>query len=223
MDGEERKDMRLLKRKKLLLIGWVMLAWMSVHGASVYADHDWDHESREEQKLWQESNDTSGEYQEEVYEDDRISSSSVRDPVQQDAVHSMSEGNEQGTSAQSVLIDGQPVSFRFPDSLLQTDIIVAVRQGELLVPAEVVLDGLKIPYVSYSKGELLEFFANGHHVIFHTGKHTIYVDGLKSFLPSSPFYRNALYYIPINVLADVLGDKLEWNPNKNMLQMRKGG
>ncbi|MEB3102195.1 stalk domain-containing protein [Ferviditalea candida] len=214
--------MRLLKRKKLLTIGVMLLALTAFHGAAVYADHDGDHESYEERQLWQESPGSYGEYQKEDYEegeydDDRNSSG------QTEGTYPGAAGYNQGTSAQAVLLDGQPVSFRFPGSMLQTDMIVAVSQGEVLVPAEVVLDGLQIPYVIYSKGDILELFANGHHVIFHTDKNTIYVDGLKSFLPAAPFYRNALYYIPINVLADVMGDKLEWDPNTNLLQMRKGG
>lgn len=205
--------MQIRMGKQLLLLGFVLalVVWVSIQGAVVYADHDDGYESH-------------GEYDNERIWDEHYADEHFREESDDDDDRNYNRPPlETKAQTQGTMKDGQTVNIYSPDNNSIAQINVAVRQGEPLIPANPALDVLNVPYVGYSNGTLLEMYANKHHVIFHTDKQVVYIDGSLKTVSTAPFMLDGQYYIPLNVLTEVLGDKEEWNPEIDTLLMRKGG
>lgn len=120
--------------------------------------------------------------------------------------------------------DGETVSLQIQGLQQPIKVSLAVREGIPMVPAETILEQLRIPSVAYSKGTILEAYADerGRHFIFHTEKKVFFENGTKRSISTAPFVQGGRFYVPLNVLANELNYSVIWNPQTKSFDLRRG-
>lgn len=115
--------------------------------------------------------------------------------------------------------DNEKVTISFPEgNSIQS--VVHLKQGKLYIPLESVLETLKVPFVRYPKGTIVEGFANGKQFIFHADKRTMYLDGQKKNIGAAAFVESNQFYVPLQAVADAFGRTTVTNPQKQTIQFR---
>jgi len=115
--------------------------------------------------------------------------------------------------------DGDTVTLIFPDGV-SLQAVIHLKQGQPLIPAQQVLDALKVPYILYPKGTILEGFAHGKHFIFRSGKTVMYLNGFKRNMPTAASAMNDQFYIPLQAAAYVLGFTAHPDQQNNTIEFR---
>ncbi|KZE84408.1 hypothetical protein AV654_00430 [Paenibacillus elgii] len=100
--------------------------------------------------------------------------------------------------------DNEKATLALPDGNSVSGTI-RLKQGELFIPLNSVLEALQVPFVIYPKGTILEGFADGKQFIFHADKRTVYADGQRKTTAAAVFAESNQFYVPLQSAADVLG------------------
>ncbi|MDR0267258.1 stalk domain-containing protein [Paenibacillus sp.] len=121
------------------------------------------------------------------------------------------------TSAQ--FADKEEVTFSFAEGGSFHD-VVRVKQGELFIPLNSVLQALNEPFVIYPKESILEGFADGKQFIFNIGTQIAYINGQRQNIIAAPFVESNQFYVPLEVAADIIGRIAVANPQEQTIEFK---
>jgi hypothetical protein len=194
--------MKFPKLRTYWMLGLIMALLISVQGFVAYADDD-RHEG------------TSSYHQKDKKKHDHEDDEDDEDEEKAD--HDVVA--EKPSLTKPAFQDGQAATLFTTDHRF-VQIVMAVRDGKYLVPADEVLQLLNIPYVEYENKTLLEAYINRHDIVVHIDTPIFYVDGTQQLSSVSPILVNQKYYLPLDSLLNILGATVELEPKNNTLTIK---
>jgi hypothetical protein len=210
-------------KKKMILLGAALLLWGSLQSSIVHSEGNERHSKHESRSgdVREHEEDEDDEYDNNEYDDDAEQDLNL--PAATESSQIQKEAPKPTTDrATLAYTDGDTVSLRIPELPQPLKVKLAVRDGVPMVPADVVFDGLQVPYSHESGSPFFEAYVKDHHLIFREGKKVFFDNGVKYALAAAPFEQNERFDVPLNVLADCLGYTVKWNPQQQSFDWKRG-
>ena len=94
--------------------------------------------------------------------------------------------------------------------------LVLPYNGQLFVSGEKMADFLGIKNKFYSQSRILELSKDETELIVRAGSNAAYENMLKMPMPATAMYYENTVYLPVSVIANAFGYRVNWDENKQM-------
>lgn len=101
------------------------------------------------------------------------------------------------------------------------NLYVVPLNGQLLVSGEKMAKLLGIEYKFYKQSRIVEVSDNTEELIVRAGTNVAYENNIKTPMPANALYYEKSVYLPLSVMANAFGYRVNWNAEKGSIILEK--
>lgn len=98
---------------------------------------------------------------------------------------------------------------------------IVPQYGQLLVSGEKITNFIDAEFTFYEQSRILEVSKGNEELIVRVGTNAAFENKVKTPMPSKALYYEKSVYLPVSVIANSMGYRVSWNPEKETIVLQE--
>lgn len=179
--------------------------------------YDWEDEDEHDEKAnsYEEWNEEESNDQDEYYERDNLNNSSQIQSfwniwVRETTISETENLPVQNPQDVDILLGNQ-----------REKMYIIPRNGQLLVSVEKIAQQLQVDFQFYEQSKIVEIHKGDTELIVRSGSNVAYENMVRVPMPTKAYFMENSLYLPISVITNAFGYRVNWNNEGQFLQLEK--